>query len=156
MKVRKVKLRDNLGVKPGYTLIELIVVLGILSVVPLIMYPSVEIYNDKQIDIEMDYTVDGIIEFINGAKSYARLENSIVMVKFSGRSISLIKGTKKISEFELYSSINNIVLSDNINSIEITGYGSIKKAKSIYIYSCNGRNETITIKVGTSYVSVQK
>ncbi len=144
------------GVKSGYTLMELIVVLGILSVGTFIIYPSVKIYSDKRVDMEMDYTVDGIIEFINGAKSYARSENSTVMVKFVDRRILLMKGTRKISEFELPSSINNMILSDNINSLEITEYGGIKKAKSIDIYNYNGANKTITIKVGTSYVSRQK
>lgn len=156
MKIIGPKFRSINGVKSGYTLIELLVVLGILAVGTIIMYPGMDNYKNKSEAMEMNYAVDEIIEFVNGCKSYARLENSTVAIKFIENRMLLISGTKIIKDFELPKSINSIVFSDNINSIEITGYGRIKKSKSINIYNCNGLNETITIKVGTSYVSIQK
>lgn len=147
-------------VKRGYTLIELIVVLGILSIIMAIIYPNLMVYHNKRADVDLQYTVDEIIQFINAGKIYARsiqgISNSNIMIKFSNEKILMNKGTSTVKSIKVPNTIKKIVLSDGINSLEINRFGEIRKAKSINIYDFRGRYETITIKVGTSYVSRKK
>lgn len=102
----------------------------------------------------MDYAVDGLIEFINEGKSYGRLKDKSVAVKFRSQDVVLMENLKTIDKFTLPPSVYVIAG----ESIDISGMGKIKKAQSIKMYSKSGtvEPETITIKVGTSYVSRQK
>ena len=148
------------GVKRGYTLIELMIVLGILSIIMAIIYPNLTVYHNKRADIDLKYTTDEIIQFINAGKIYARsiqgISNSNIMIKFSNEKIFMNRGTTTVKSMKVPDNIKKIVLSDGINSLEINRFGEIRKSKSINIYDYRGRYEIITIKVGTSYVSRKK
>lgn len=146
----------KIKVKRGFTLLELIVILSLLSVGTLLFAPNLKVYSDKKAEIEMNYAVDGIIEAVNIGKSYGRLKDTRIFIKFMPQKIVITEGLNQIQEFQLPPSIRSINLSDGINSIEINGFGQIVKAKSIEVNSYNGLCETITIKVGTSYVSKKK
>lgn len=147
-------------IKRGYTLIELIVVLGMLSIIMAIIYPNLMLYHNKRADADLQCTVEEIIQFINAGKSYARstkgISNSNIMIKFSNEKIIMNKEIKTVKSIQVPNTIKKIVLSDGINSLEINEFGEIRKAKSINIYDFRGNYETITIKVGTSYVSRKK
>lgn len=148
--------RKRRTIKRGFTLIELIVVLGILSVVTFLFKPSLKIYSDKKAEIEMNYALEGIIEIINLGKSYGRLTGGTILIKFMSREVAIYHGTKEIEKFIIPDSIRGVYLSDGIKSIEINPFGLVKKAKSIELRGYSGINKTITVKVGTSYVSEKK
>ena len=142
------------GGKKGYTLLELIIVLSIMSIGTFIISPNLKVFSEKKERIEMEYAVDGLIEFINEGKSYVRLKDTSVAVKFRSQDVVLMENLKTIDKFTLPPSVYVIAG----ESIDISGMGKIKKAQSIKMYSKSGivEPETITIKVGTSYVSRQK
>lgn len=140
--------------KKGYTMIELIIVLSILSIGTFIVWPNLKVFSDKKARIEMDYAVDGIIELINTGKAYGRLKEKNVIVKFRSDDVVLMEKSTVIEKFKFPSSIY-VYAND---SIDINGLGKIGKAQSINVYSKNHyvKPETITVKVGTSYVSRKK
>lgn len=149
---KKITRRKN----KGFTIIELMMVLSILSIITLIVSPNVKVYSDKKAEIELEYAMDGIIEIINIGKSYARLNEQPVQVKFTNDKVELYQRSTEIKEFKMPRSINRIDLSSTSKSIEINGFGQIGSAQSINIYNRNGGNKTITIKVATAYVSEKK
>lgn len=142
------------GGKKGYTLLELIIVLSIMSIGTFIISPNLKVFSEKKERIEMDYAVDGLIEFIDEGKSYGRLKDKSVAVKFRSQDVVLMENLKIIDKFTLPPSVYVIAG----ETIDISGMGKIKKAQSIKMYNKSGtvEPETITIKVGTSYVSRQK
>lgn len=103
----------------------------------------------------MDYAVEAIIEFINIGKAYGRYKGNNVVIKFGQRNAVLTERLKVIERLELPASISGIRLSDG-DGIDVNGLGQIRRAKSIEVFSKNGFSETITIKVGTAYVSKKK
>lgn len=141
--------------KKGFTLLELIIVLSIMSIGTLMVGPNLKVFSDKKARIEMDYAVDGIIEFIDSGKAYGRLNEKTAIIKFRDKDVVLMdERSKVIDKFSFPSSIYVI----SAGSINITGLGKIKQAQSINVYSRSGtvEREIITIKVGTSYVSRKK
>lgn len=140
--------------KKGYTLIELIIVLSILSIGTFIVWPNLKVFSDKKARIEMDYAVDGIIELINTGKAYGRLKEKNVIVKFRSDDVVLMENLTVIEKFKFPTAIYAYAN----DSIDINGLGKIGKAQSINIYSKDKsvEPETITVKVGTSYVSRRK
>lgn len=142
--------------KKGYTLLELMIVLSILSIGTFIVSPNLKVFSDKKARIEMDYAVDGIIELINTGKAYGRLQEKVVLVKVREKDIVFMADSKVIGKFEFPQSISNVGIIGG-DTITITRLGNAS-AKSINIYSKNHyvKPETITVKVGTSYVSRKK
>lgn len=133
---------------------ELIIVLSILSIGTFIVSPNLKVFSDKKARIEMDYAVDGIIEVINTGKAYGRLKDKSVIVKFRSDDLVLMENLTVIEKFKFPPSIY-VYANDSIN---INGLGKISNAQSINIYSKDRSMdpETITVKVGTSYVSRKK
>lgn len=143
----------ELGKRKGFTLLELIVVLSVLSIGVFIISPNINVYSDKKAKIEMDYTVDGVIELINEGKACARLMEKPVLVTINGRLIIFTVDTKIFGSFQLPPSIKSVTFVGG-GYLTINSLGNVG-AKSILVQSeSNQLNaETITVKVGTSYVS---
>ncbi|MEG0132640.1 MAG: type II secretion system protein [Clostridium sp.] len=142
--------------RKGYTLIEVIVVLGILSICLLIIAPSVDSYEKKRLDKEMEYAIDGVVEFINGCKSYARNNNDKFMkIVIEERKIKLFENVKLVEEFSLPDSVKVKLLFQNKITIRIDKLGNLKTATTIDIYNSK-EVKHITIKAVTGYVSEQK
>ncbi len=145
--------------KRGFTLIELIVVLGVMTVCTAVVYPYMNHHENKILKIEMESGVNGVIEFINGCKSYARNNDDFEKhskIVLEEKSITLYQDTRTIRQYSLPDSVkitrpygNNIV-------IYIDATGQINPGSTIELYNSSGGLKEITIKVGTGYVSKKK
>ncbi len=145
--------------KNGFTLIELIVVLGILSICSFIIYPHLNSYDEKKLAMEMEHGVNGTIEFINSCKMYARNNydnRKLFRLVIQSRELNLYHGTVKVHSYLLPDSLRIHISNDASISIPLDIDGNTSMGRSINIYDSEGRREVITIKVGTDYVSKQK
>lgn len=138
----------------GYTLMELIVVLGILSIITLLCYPSVKVYEDSRLKMEMEYTVEGVIEFINCGKAYARNKKSTVRIRVLYNRLVMISGSKNINEFIYSDVVKELQIPGKV--LEINSNGQITTATTITLFFRSGEAQNITAKAVTSYVSRQK
>jgi len=145
--------------KNGFTLIELIVVLGILSICSFIIYPHINSYEEKKLAMEMEHGVNGTIEFINSCKMYARNNynnRKTFRLVIQSRELKLYHGTVKVHSYVLPDSLRIHIDNDASITIPLDIDGNISLGKSINLYNSEGQREVITIKVGTDYVSKQK
>ncbi|MEG1256326.1 prepilin-type N-terminal cleavage/methylation domain-containing protein [Clostridium sp.] len=143
--------------RKGYTLIEVIVVLGLLSVCLLVIAPGVGACEEKRLAREMEYAVDGIVEFINGCKSYARNHSDkSLKIKQEERKVKLYQNTNLVNEFTLPESVNIQITAYSKVWIGIDKSGHIKIATTINLYNSAGSRKDVTIQVGTRYVSEKK
>lgn len=143
----------------GFTLIELIVVLGILSIVTFTIYPYINSYEEKKLAMEMEQGVNGVIEFINGSKIYARSNYSkekLVRLVMEGKRLTLYHGINKIYSYTLPESLWIHIQNDSSITIYLDIDGNTSLGRTINLYNSKGNHEAITIKVGTDYVSKKK
>lgn len=144
--------------KRGFTLIELIVVLGIMSVCLTVVYPYINNYEQRILGIEMESGINGVIEFINGCKSYARNNDNFEKhsrINIEERKLILYQGTRSIRQYTLPDSVKVRLPYGSIRiNLDLTG--QINDASTINLYNTSSRTEAITIKVGTGYVSKKK
>ena len=145
--------------KKAFTLIELIVVLGILSICSLIIYPNINSYDEKKLDMEMDQGVNGIIEFINSCKIYSRNnydKQKLARLVIENKKLTLYHGTKKIHNYVLPDSLTIHTENGSAITIFLDVNGNTSLGRSINIYNSERKREVITVKVGTDYVSKKK
>lgn len=143
----------------GFTLIELIVVLGVMTVCATVVYPYMNHHENKILNIEMESAVNGVIEFINGCKSYARNNDDFEKhskIVIEEKNITLYQDTRTIRQYKLPDSVKITRPYGNNISIYIDVTGQINPGRTIELYNSSGRLEKITIKVGTGYVSKKK
>lgn len=138
----------------GYTLMELIVVLGILSITTLISYPSIKVYEDSRLNMDREYTVEGVIEFINCGKAYARNKKSAVSIRVLDNRLVMISGSKNINEFIYSDVVREFQIPGKV--IGINSNGQITTATTITLTFRSGEPQNITAKAVTSYVSREK
>lgn len=138
----------------GYTLMELIVVLGILSIITLICYPTIKVYEDSRLNMDTEYAVEGVIEFINCGKAYARNKKSAVSIRVLDNRLVMISGSKNINEFIYSEVVRELQIPGKV--IEINSNGQITTATTITLIFRTGETQNITAKAVTSYVSRQK
>lgn len=145
--------------RKGFTLIELIVVLGILSIVTFTIYPYINSYEEKKLAMEMEQGVNGVIEFINSCKIYARNnynKTQLTRLVIESKRLALYHGTKKVYSYTLSDSLRIHIENDSSVTILLDINGNTSLGRTINLYNLKGKGESITIKVGTDYVSKKK
>lgn len=140
--------------KKGFTLIEIIVVLSIISIILLISFPTVEIFNSLKTKTKMDYAVSSTVEFINGCKSFSRdKETSTTLYRREDNKLSLYLGGRLIKTLELPAEVIYSGFNPTRGYVEFDKFGYTSDACTISIQNENREVRSITIKVGTAYVS---
>jgi len=141
--------------KKGFTLIEILVVISIISIVLLISFPTVKVFESIKTKATMDYAVSSTVEFLNGCKSFSRNreasttllrneENNKLCLYLNGRFIKAIE----LPDGVFYSGFN-----PSRGYIEFDKFGYTSDACTISIMNEEKEVRAITIKVGTAYVS---
>jgi prepilin-type N-terminal cleavage/methylation domain-containing protein len=140
--------------KKGYTLVELVVVVAIVIIVLNISFLSIKGLNNFKSYGDMEYAVDSVVQFINGAKSLARSEEESVFVRLlNDNTLGLYLHTKEMKTLILPKGIIISNITASRGYIEFNMFGSTGDACTISILSNTGNIRAITIKVGTAYVS---
>lgn len=139
--------------KKGFTLIELIIVLFILSISLALLFPALNVGQEK-VSKELENTVENIQSFVNMGKAMSRKEGKSSNVFFNQDKITLtINGSCK-AMMKLPSSIS--CRWNGNNPAQINSLGYIEDKGTIFIKSSNGKTIEITVKIGTGYVSKKK
>jgi len=152
-----------LNTKKGYTLIEVIIVIFLLVVICSITSISYKGYKNISSDIESDYYIENILDFINNAREFCRENNTVGNIIFNREQNTIffqIRGST-IRSLNLGNDLflKDIVLNRifNSNSIMlIKNSGMISNPGSIYLVDKKGKEHIISICVGTSYVRIKK
>lgn len=152
-----------MNTKKGYTLIEVIIVIFLLVVICSITSISYKGYKNISSDIESDYYIENILDFINNAREFCRENNTVGNIIFNREQNTIffqIRGST-IRSLNLGNDLflKDIVLNRifNSNSIMlIKNSGMISNPGSIYLVDKKGKEHIISICVGTSYVRIKK
>lgn len=140
--------------KRGFTLIEVITTIGLISILLAISFPSVKSFNNFKDKIYMDYAASSLVEFINGCKSYSRNKSLSARIKRVGEGeIGFYDGSKKIRGLSLPVGIKVLPFELKNNAIDIDNLGFTSDACTITLTNNSNMIRYITLKVGTWYVS---
>jgi len=140
--------------KKGFTLIEIIVVLSIISIILLISFPTVTMFNSLKTKIKMEHAVSSTVEFINGCKSFSRNKGaSTTLYRYENNKLSLYLGGKLIKTIELPDEVIYSGFNPTRGYVEFDKFGYTSDSCTISIQNEYKEVRSITIKVGTAYVS---
>jgi prepilin-type N-terminal cleavage/methylation domain-containing protein len=144
----------------GFTLIEVVLVITIMSIIAGCSFMSLRYYKTMKNKVDADYYCDAVVCFINNSKMYCR-ENycsGIVIFDIERNEMKLDKGIYTIKELifsnkiTLYE-VNGRRINKNV-VIDKEGYSN--DAFTIVLMDNNLRRHEISMRVGTGYVKVNK
>lgn len=149
--------------RKGTTLIELIVVLGLLSIMSLIGVKGYSLYNNIIYDIEIKQFLYDIEETLSYGKEYChanRIGGDFYVEKENENLIAIFKcgeGVKR--KVELPDSITLVnELGAELNKstyLTITTEGHIK-SESIYFKDEKGEKYVLSVRVGVDFITVKE
>lgn len=144
----------------GFTLIEMVVVIAIMSIMLGCSVISVRFYKSVKNKVDADYYCNATVGFINNSKMYCRGNSCIATITFDivRNEINLEKGLNTVNTLAFSKKITLYkVQGRRINrSIEIDKYGFSNDACTIILRDNNSIDHEITMRVGTSYVKINK
>lgn len=143
--------------KPGFTLIELMIVMSIISSMAIIINTNRKGFSKLSNNIDYKMCNNEIINFINISKQISRKNNSLGNVYFSKSKDSLIfySNAKKITEYNLPKGFKIMNINAQNNRIYIDYRGLIQDACTFTYKDRKGETHAITICVGTGHVQVK-
>ena len=142
----------------GFTLIEIVLVLSIMSLIGGCSFVSIKYYKTLKNKVDSDYACNAVVSFINNSKMYCRENSCTAFISFDM--------TKKVMKLAYNMNVvKKLILSDKIISLEvirrrengdivIDNYGFSNDAFTITIKDNNVKTHHITMKVDTGYVSI--
>jgi len=146
--------------RKGFTLIEMILVLSIISIIGGCSFISLKYYKTVINKLDADYYCNATVSFINNSKMYCR-ENScsaIVTFDIPRNEMKLENGLKMINKLTFSNKITLYqVTGRQINGdIVIDNKGYSNDACTITLKDNNLVDHEITMRVGTAYVKINK
>jgi prepilin-type N-terminal cleavage/methylation domain-containing protein len=156
------KARNSVKFKKGFTLIELVIVLAILSMSFMSISKLIKSCKWYENQINLDYCSNSIMAFINDAKQYCAAEQcigSIIfsvdknIIKFQNNKNSQVSSFTLPSTFKLnYVTIRDIKISGDII---ILSNGSSTDICSIFYKDSLGESHKITFSLGVENVDIK-
>jgi prepilin-type N-terminal cleavage/methylation domain-containing protein len=144
----------------GFTLIELVIVIGIMSTLAGCSFISVRYYKTIKNKVDADYYCNALVSFINSSKMYCRENSCSATVSFDiGRNkIKLNKGINTISELSFGNKITLYKFKGRriSNDIAIDKQGYSNDAFTVVLMDNNLKRHEISMRVGTGYVKIKK
>lgn len=140
--------------KKGFSMIELIIVLGIMSLVLYIVFPEIENSEKRTEEKQLQKTTDEVVGFLDLCKSEGRKNNTGSFIILSENKIDYYVVSELREEFIMPEGIR--INMKRVNRFDIDGYGNFITKGTIRLVDFKGRFKEITIKVGTGYVSEKK
>lgn len=142
--------------KKGFTLIELIIVISILSIIFSYSLVSLGAISNLENKIDVDIFDNKLLCFINRSKVYCR-EKQVggdIGFNLNRRNITFNNGIQEIFKMDFPENFD-IVSSTNRHIITINDRGIVKNACSIKFKDRKGNMHCITICVGSFYAEVK-
>jgi len=144
----------------GFTLIEMVVVIAIITLMLGCSIISVRYYKSVKNKVDADYYCNAIVDFINNSKMYCRQNTCSAIVTFDKvrNEINLENGLNTVNTLALTNKITlySVVSRRITGNIEIDKYGYSNDACTIILRDNNLIEHEITMRVGTSYVKINK
>ncbi|MCJ7689248.1 MAG: type II secretion system GspH family protein [Clostridiaceae bacterium] len=146
--------------RKGFTLIEMILVLAIMSLVSGVCVVSVGHYKTMENSVDADYYCNAVVDFINNSKMYCRENACSVIVTFDKvkNEIRIANGMKVVNKLVLKNKITLYKFTGrNSNTqIVIDNKGYSNDAFTIILKDNNSIKHEITMRVGTAYVKINE
>lgn len=146
--------------RKGFTLIEIVLVIGIMSIIAGCSFMSVRYYKTIKNKVDADYYCNAVVSFINNSKMYCRENSCSATVIFDiGRNeMKLDKGMYTIRELLFKGKIilyevNGRRINKHI-VIDKNGYSN--DGFTVVLRDNNLIKHEISMRVGTGYVKVNK
>lgn len=144
----------------GFTLIEIIVVIAIMSIIGGCSIVSVRYYKTIKNKVDADYYCNAVVSFINNSKMYCRENSCSATITFDveRNEMKLNKGTHMIRKL----TFSNKITLDDVNGrkynndIVIDNKGYSNDACTILLKDNNSKPHKITMRVGSEYVKIIK
>ncbi|PRR82944.1 prepilin-type N-terminal cleavage/methylation domain-containing protein [Clostridium vincentii] len=149
--------------RKGYTLVELIASLAIISIIFTIGFGGVKIYNDIAYEIEKKHLFYEIEDILSYGKKYLSEENKdgVFCIEDKGDTINVSVKVNDVSvrEVELEKCISlyyeNYIEQKSLETLVIKSNGNIE-AKTIYFQDKNGDRDILTVAVSGNYTSIRE
>ena len=146
--------------RKGFTLIEIIMVIAIMSIVSGVSVLSLRYYKTVVNSLDADYYCNAVVNFINNSKMYCRENSCSAIVNFD-------KGKNQIKLVNGFNMVNKLMLKDKITLFSFTGRvnntyividskGYSNDAFTIILKDNNSKKHEITMRVGTAYVKIKE
>lgn len=146
--------------RKGFTLIEIILVIAIMSIVSGVSALSVRYYKTVNNSLDADYYCNAVVNFINNSKMYCRENSCSAIVNFNKEKneIKLVNGLKVVNKLTLKDKITLFSFTGRVNNtyIVINSEGYSNDAFTIILKDNNSIKHEITMRVGTAYVKIKE
>jgi len=146
--------------RKGFTLIEIIIVIAIMSIVSGVSVLSVRYYKAVNNSLDADYYCNAVVNFINNSKMYCRENSCSAIVTFDKQNnqIKLVNGIKVVNKLVLKDKITLFRFTGRVNNtyIVINSEGYSNDAFTIILKDNNSIKHEITMRVGTAYVKIKE
>jgi len=140
----------------GFTLLELILVLGMISIFFSFSLINIGGYRKLNNKIDVELFSNSLLNYINNSKEYCRDNGISGYIYFDSERnlITLNCGIKQISSLPLPDgfSLKEVILD---NKIKITKTGTTGSSCTIKFKDREGESHDITMCVGTEYVQIK-
>jgi len=138
----------------------MVVVIAIITLMLGCSIISVRYYKSVKNKVDADYYCNAIVDFINNSKMYCRQNTCSAIVTFDKvrNEINLENGLNTVNTLALTNKITlySVVSRRITGNIEIDKYGYSNDACTIILRDNNLIEHEITMRVGTSYVKINK
>lgn len=140
----------------GFTLIELILVLGIISIFLSFSLINIGGYRKLNNEIDVDLFSNSLLNYINDSKEYCRYNNTGGHIYFDSERnlITLNIGIREINKLALPDGFSLKEVGKD-NKIKITNIGTTGSSCTIKFKDRKGETHDITMCVGTEYVQIK-
>lgn len=142
----------------GMSLIELVIVLGILSmVIACSTYNYFNIYNNCSNSNSIDFCNNYILHSLENSALYCKGKNEWGYILFKeDNEMNFYCDNKKIEIYKIPSGFKFENRDEFGKMISIDNFGTIRKECTIKYNDKKGETHRITIRVGTRYVQIKK
>ncbi|WP_032121694.1 prepilin-type N-terminal cleavage/methylation domain-containing protein [Clostridium amazonitimonense] len=141
--------------KKGFTLIEVLVALGLLSIAFSITYAPINLIKRSIKDTEIEYYKTSMLSLISYSSKYCKVNNQIGYIELEDKTnnINFVVGTKVINHISIPKGYE-LMLVGNSKIFKVQNNGTID-AGTIKFKDSNGKLHSITIQVGSFYGEIK-
>ena len=143
--------------KKGFSLIELLIVISIITLFSLAGFSSISNYNRLSNETDMLFSEDMMLALINDGKQYCREKEKpgYVLFDISRNEINFFSSSKKLDGFRLPKGVTIHSINTYQNKVDINKFGITSDAGTITLKDKAGKLYKMTIIVGTGYAEIK-
>lgn len=143
--------------KKGFTLIELIVAISMVTILFGYSFMSLKSYSKNTNDMDVNIFANTLMNFIVYSKEYCRDNNESGYLYFLSDKNKIIfcSSTSTLNNLYLPKGFGDLKLNLTQNKVSIDNKGFTKDACTINFKDREGGNHCVTICVGSSYVDIK-